>query len=136
MKYLKSFRDRHGCWRIYFRRPGSKPRPLPVPPGYQGPGKPLPTDCLEFLAAYQEAMTEPLASLKPGEKRAAYGSVQWLVAEYFGSLDFTGRPKSVRVKHRKHIEDFRVRRGERMVAGLEQVHFETRLAAMLDTPAA
>jgi integrase len=136
MRYIKAFRDRHGRWRIYFRRPGYTRRPLPVPPGYAGPDKPLPADCLEFLAAYQEAMTQPLASLKPGEKRAAYGTVAWLVAEYFASLDFIGRPKSVRVKHRKHIEDFGVRRGERVVAGLEQVHFEKRLAAMLDTPAA
>jgi integrase len=136
LRFLKTFQDRHGRWRIYFRRRGFKARALPVPSGYVGPNKPLPADCLAFLAAYQAAMTEPLAALQPGEKRAAHGTVAWLVAEYFASLDFLGRPKSVQVKHRKHIEDFRVRRGERIVAGLEQVHFETRLAAMLDTPAA
>jgi integrase len=108
---------------------------LPVPPGYAGPDKPLPGDCLAFLAAYQTAMTEAVA-VKPGERRAAHGSVAWLVGEYFGSLDFVGRPKSVQVKHRRHIEDFRVRRGDRMVKGLEQEHFEQRLATMLQTPAA
>jgi integrase len=136
MRYLKAFRDRHGRWRIYFRRRGYKKRPLPVPPGYAGPDKPLPADCLEFIGAYQEAMSEPLGALKPGEKRSAHGTVAWLVAEYFDSLDFLGRPTSVRIKHKKHCEDFRVRRGERVVAGLEQHHFEKRLVAMLDTPAA
>jgi integrase len=135
MKYLKAFRDRHKQWRIYLRKLGCKPVALPVPPGYQGPNKPLPPDCLEFLAAYQTAMTEPLAALKPGEMRSAHGSVGWLVAEYFGSLDFLGRPKSVQDKHRKHCEDFRVRRGDRMVRGLEQVHFEKRVAELVTTPA-
>jgi integrase len=136
MKYLKAFRDRHRRWRIYLRKPGCKPVALPVPPGYQGPDKPLPPDCLDFLAAYQTAMSEPLGALKPGEKRSGHGSVGWLVAEYFGSLDFLGRPKSVQIKHRKHIEDFRVRRGDRMVSGLDQEAFEKRLAAMINTPAA
>src|SRR5712671_4981591 len=74
-------------------------------------------------------------ALKPGEKRAGHGSVAGLCAEYLGSLDFLGRPKSVRDKHRKHVEDFRVRRGDRMASGLDQEAFEKRLAAMLDTPA-
>jgi integrase len=135
VKYLKAYRDRHGRWRIYLRKRSHKPVALPVPAGYAGPDKPLPAD-LTFLAALQAAMTEPLAALKPGEKRSAHGSVGWLVGEYFASLDFLGRPKSVQVKHRKHIEDFRERRGDRMVSGLDQEAFEKRLAAMIDTPAA
>ena len=117
VKYLKAFQDRHRRWRIYLRRPGCKPVALPVPRGYTGPDKPLPGDCLDFLAAYQAAMT---TEIKPGETRAAHGSVAWLVAEYFGSLDFLGRPTSVQIKHRRHIEEFRVRRGDRMVGVFEQ----------------
>ncbi|SEB86184.1 Site-specific recombinase XerD [Rhizobiales bacterium GAS191] len=136
MKYLKAYPDRHGKWRIYFRRPGYKERKLPVPPGYQGPKKPLPGDCLAFLTAYQECLSEPLAAVQPGEQRAAYGSVAWLVTEYLGSLDFLGRPESMRRWHRRYVDDFRVRRGERLVAGLETHHFESRLATMIATPAA
>jgi hypothetical protein len=111
-------------------------RELPVPSGYQGPDKPLPADCLDLLAAYQTAMAEPVVPLKPGEKRAAYGTVAWLVAEYLASLDFLGRPKSMQVRHRRHCEDFRTRRGDLPVARLEQEHLEKRLAKMIDTPAA
>src|SRR5262249_59610153 len=72
----------------------------------------------KFLPPTRKAMTQPLATLAPGEKRAANGTVAWLVAEYFSSPDFTGRPTSVRVKHRRHVEDFRVRRGDRWSPGL------------------
>ena len=135
MKYLQKFRDRHGRWRIYFRRPGYRRRKLPVPPGYRGPDKPLPTDCLEFLAAYQNAMADPSA-VRGGKQRGFPGTISWLVSEYLASIDFLGRPESVRVKHRRHLEDFRARRGERPVIGLEPVHFEKRLADMMATPVA
>jgi len=133
LRYLQPFKDRHGKWRIYFRRRGSKPRSLPVPPGYQGPGKPLPDDCLAFLAAYQAAMAD--ATRRPGESRAAYGTVAWLVGEYLASLDFLGRASSAQRDQRRVLEDFRARRGDRPVAGLETHHFEQRLAQMVDTPA-
>jgi site-specific recombinase XerD len=133
LRYLQPFLDRHGKWRIYFRRRGSKLRSLPVPPGYQGPGKPLPDDCLAFLAAYQAAMAD--ATRRPGESRTAHGTVGWLVAEYFASLDFLGRAPSARTEQRRVLEDFRARRGDRPAAGLETHHFEQRLAQMIDTPA-
>lgn len=89
----------------------------------------------EFMSAHLAAMAEPVAPLKPGEGRAAYGTVAWLVAGYFGLLDFLGRPKSVQIKHRKHCEDFRTKRGELPVARLEQEHLEKLLARMVDAPA-
>ena len=97
LRYLQVYQHR-GRWRLRFRRKGYPGRELPVPRDYAGPDTPLPIDCLDLLAAYQAAMAEPVASLKPGEKRAGYGSVAWLVAEFLASLDYTRRPQSVRVK--------------------------------------
>jgi integrase len=135
LKFIQAYRHR-GKWRLRFRRRGYPGRELPVPRGYRGSDKPLPADCLDLLAAYQAAMAEPVTPLKPGEKRAAYGTVAWLVAEYFSSLDFLGRPKSVRIKHRKHCEDFRAKRGDLPVAPVQQVDLEKMFAKMIDTPAA
>jgi integrase/recombinase XerD len=135
LKYIQAYRHR-GRWRLRFRRKGCPGRDLPVPRGYAGPGKPLPGGWpLDFLAVYQQAMAEPVAPLKPGEKRAVYGTVAWLVAEYLGSLDFLGRPKSVRQKHQMYCDRFRAKRGDLPVARVEQVHLESLLAQMIDRPA-
>jgi hypothetical protein len=134
MRYVQSYRHR-GRWRLRFRRPGYPGRDLPVPRGYRGDKSSL-TNSPEFLSAYLAAMAEPVTPLKPGEKRAPYGTVAWLVAEYFGSLDFLGRPKSVRIKHRKHCDDFRVKRGDLPVPRVRQVDMEKIFAKMIDTPAA
>jgi integrase len=134
MRYVQSYKHR-GHWRLRFRRPGYPGRDLPVPRGYRGDKSTL-TNHPEVLAAYLAAMAEPVRPLKPGEERAPYGTVAWLVAEYLGSLDFLGRPESVRIKHRKHCDDFRARRGELPVARARQVDMEKIFAKMIDTPAA
>jgi integrase len=80
--------------------------------------------------------TASISPLSPGDKRAVFGTVSWLVAEYFASLDYLGRPKSLQIKHKKHCESFREKRGDLPVARLEQEHLEKMLAKMVDTPAA
>jgi integrase len=107
---------------------------LPVPRGYRGDKSTL-SNYPEVLAAYLAATTKPVVPLKPAEKRAAHGTVAWLVAEYFGSLDFLGRPKSAQTKHRKHCEDFRAKYGELPVARLEQERLEKMFAKLIDRPA-
>lgn len=87
MKYLKQWKQ-NGNWRIRLRR-RFKEVELEVLPGYRADKATL-ANSQAFLAAHLAAQAEPVSPLKPGEKRAAYGSVAWLVGEYFGSLDFLG----------------------------------------------
>jgi integrase len=133
VKYLKQWKQ-NGDWRIRLRRRGFKEVELKPPPGYRGVKSTL-ANSPSFLAAYLAAMAEPVTPLKPGETRSTYGSVNWLVAEYFDSLDFKGRPASMRVKHRRYIEDFRAKRGGLPVAKIEAEHLEKMFATMLATPA-
>jgi hypothetical protein len=102
MRYLQQWKQ-DGNWRIRFRRPGYKPVELPTPKGYRGDKATL-GNSKEFLTAYLAAMAEPVAEVAPGEKRAAYGTVAWLVGEYLASLDYLGRPESMRTRHKRYIE--------------------------------
>ena len=42
-------------------------------------------------------MSQPIAEIARGEKRAIYGTVAWLCAGYLASLDYLGRPESMRL---------------------------------------
>jgi site-specific recombinase XerD len=137
LKHLQIF-DQRGDRRIRYRRRGFKRVDLPVPKGYKG-READPTDSglinsREFMAAYLAAGSQPLAELKAGEKRAAHGTVEWLCVEYLASPAYTRRPKSMRDRHKRYIEDFRKRRGTHMVAVFEREHLERMFAKMLDQP--
>ena len=132
MHYLQQWKQ-DGNWRIRFRRPGYKPVELPVPRGYRGDKATL-GNSTEFLTAYLSAMAEPVAEIAPGDKRAAYGTVDWLVAEYLGSLDFKERPESMREKIKRSVEGFGEKCGDLMVAVIEADHIEKLFAKMIDTP--
>jgi hypothetical protein len=61
LPYVKSYVDRSGKVRRYFRKPGSKTVPLPGVPG-----------CAEFMSAYQDALGEPspkTRSARTGQRR-------------------------------------------------------------------
>lgn len=124
LEYVQAFKDRHGRWRFYFRKRGCQRRALPSDP-----------TSLEFHAVYQEALASSVA-VKPGENRSAHGTVAWLIAEYLDAPDFTTRPHSVRIKHRKHCEALRAEHGDKRVAKLEAEHVERMFAKMASTPAA
>ena len=102
MRYLQQWKQ-DGNWRIRFRRPGYKPCELPTPRGYRGDKASL-SSSTAFLTAYLAAMAEPVAEVAPGDKRAAYGTVAWLCAEYLASLDYTERPTSMREKIKRSVE--------------------------------
>jgi hypothetical protein len=141
MRFLQQWKQ-DGNWRIRFRRDGFKPCELPTPPGHRGDKATL-GNSQEFLTAYLAAMSAEVAPVAPGEKRAAHGTVAWLVTEYFASLDFTGRPPSIREKHRRYLEAFRqkhgdkivsVKRGEMIVPIIDQEMVEKWFAKLIDTP--
>ncbi|MCA1390765.1 tyrosine-type recombinase/integrase [Bradyrhizobium sp. IC3123] len=132
MRYLKQWKQ-DGNWRIRFRRPGYKPAELPVPPGYRGDKATL-ANSKDFLTAYLAAMAEPVAVVAPGEARATYGTVGWLCGEYLGSLDYTGRPQSMKDRHKRYIEEFREKYGDLIVKVIEQETIEKIFAKMIDQP--
>lgn len=132
MLYLQQWKQ-DGNWRIRFWRPGFKPVELPAPRGYRGDKATL-GNSTEFLTAYLSAMAEPVTEVAPGDKRAAYGTVNWLVAEYLGSLDFKERPKSMREKIKRSVDGSGEKCGDLMVSVIEAEHIEKLFAKMIDTP--
>ena len=132
MRYLQQWKQ-DGNWRIRLRRPGFKSIELKTPPGYRGDKATL-GNSQEFLAAYLAAMSAPVAPVARGAKRAAYGTIDWLCVEYLASLDFLGRPKSMREKIKRAVEDFRKRRGDNLVSVIDQEGLEKMFAKMIDTP--
>jgi site-specific recombinase XerD len=79
-----------------------------------------------------------------GREAAGLGTVGWLVAQYFASLDFTDRPKSVQQKHRRYLEEFRIKHGDKVVSIkrgdivvpiIDQAMVEKWFAKLIDTPA-
>jgi site-specific recombinase XerD len=132
MRYLQQWKQ-DGDWRIRFRRPGYKPVELPTPKGYRGDKATL-GNSQEFLTAYLAAMAEPVAEVAPGDKRAAFGTVAWLCGEYLGSLDYTGRPQSMKDRHKRYVEEFREKYGDLIVKVIEQETIEKIFAKMIEQP--
>lgn len=124
LPYIHTVKDNYGREHHYFRKRGHKRRPLPRD-----------LNSLEFHAAYQEALSGA-GGVTPGENRAhAYGTVAWLVFEFFAAPAFTSRPPSVQIKLRKHCEDFTKEHGPKRVAKLETEHLERLFWKMKETPA-
>ena len=116
--YLKQWKQ-NGSWRIRYRRDGYKEIELKVPRGYRGDKATL-AHSKEFLAAYLAAGSQPVAEIAPGEKRGSYDTIDWLCIEYLASLDYTKRKPSMKEKIKRHVEDFRKRRGEHMIIARRQ----------------
>jgi site-specific recombinase XerD len=130
IKFVQQWKDNRGNWRGRFRRPGYASCELPMPRGYKGDKATL-GNCQKFLTAYLAAMNAPVAPVASREK---HGTVAWLAAEYLASLDFTGRPKSMKDRHRRYIEAFRVEFGDLPAAAFDQIRVEKAFAKMIDQP--
>src|SRR5215475_10370322 len=90
LAYVHEYRDRHGRLRRYVRRPGSRRVALPGLPGSP-----------EFMQAYEDAMTGPVA--RPRAPKA--GTLAALAAEFFASTEFanlkaTALPRDARPRAR------------------------------------
>jgi site-specific recombinase XerD len=131
LRYLKQWKQ-SGSWRIRYRRDGYKEVELKVPRGYRGDKSTL-SNSRDFLTAYLAAGSEKAA--EKAAERGANDTIDWLCVEYFASLDFTKRPKSTKYRHRLHIEDLRKRRGDHLVAVVDQEGLEKMFAKMIDQPA-
>jgi len=94
LPYLVVDTDRHGNERIYVRRHGRKVR-IRVPPG----------DAEDFTEAYSQAL-KALESGKPQQQGpkggAPTGTLGWLAATYFASVEFTSLPEDSQDAPRHH----------------------------------
>jgi integrase len=112
LKYINSFRDRHGRLRYYVRRPGFKALPLP---GMVGSA--------EFMAAYDGALEASCSTrLSPGASRLRAGSIASLIATYYGSAEFKSLAPATQQVRRTTLDKFAREDGDKAVATLEPWH--------------
>jgi hypothetical protein len=100
LKYVNTFRDRHGVLRRYFRRPGGKAIRLPGLPG-----------SAEFLEAYSAALVGEVA--RTGPTRVVPGTVRATVAAYLASGAFMGLAPETQRGRRSVLEAFAKEHGDK-----------------------
>jgi integrase len=125
LKYINSFRDRHGRLRYYFRRPGYKSVALSGLPG-----------SAEFMERYETALSGTMAtSPKPiGAGRFKEGTVAALTIAYFNSVSFGNLTEGAKRQRRGLLERFAAEHGDKRVVMLERKHIERIVATKLSTP--
>jgi enterobacteria phage integrase len=123
LRYIQSFKDRHGHIRHYFRRAGQRT----ALPGL--PGSP------DFMESYHAALSQspgPVASPKtPGP-----GTFGRLVEDYMASVYFKRTRASSQAVTKNILVRFASMHGHRTVAGMKRVHVEAIVSGMSETPAA
>lgn len=123
MRYVQSFKDRHGKQRYYFRKRGQTPISLPGLPG-----------STEFMAAYQSALSDKTEARQIGAKRTKPGTFNALIVEYYQSVEYKILAPSTQQTYRGIIERFRAKNGERQVATLTAKAIEDMLAKKAAQP--
>jgi len=124
-RYVQHYKDRHGKWRIYFRRPPAPSVPLPGPLHSEA-----------FWAAYNKALKGQPVKSPLGASRSKTGTVAELIAAYYGSAEWKGLAASSKATYRRILSRFAERYGEGPVAELETHHINAILDAAADHPAA
>jgi integrase len=110
LPFLKSYRDRHGKVRHYFRKAGCRPFPLPGEYGDKA-----------FMAAYWEARENP-SPRELGADRTAPGSISALIVLYYKSKAYAGLAAITQRTYRNVLERFRASHGHLQVRGIRQRH--------------
>ena len=113
-RHLHVFTDVRGKTRAYYRKPGQRKIPLPLP---------LYSEAfwIEYRRA-EEGAAGP--STQIGAERTKPGSINALIAAYYASAAFTSRALSTQVAYRNMIEPFRKEHGDKSVAGLKAKHID------------
>ena len=99
LPYVRTYRDRHGRLRRYFRRRGQPDKPLPGEIGSE-----------EFMGAYQAALGAVHKRLSPH----AAGTLSRLVEEYYQSVEFANLRQSSRSRYRLILDSIAQRDGHRL----------------------
>lgn len=125
-KYVSEFEDRHGTWRVRFRRKGYKDfyfNTVPWSP--------------EFMMQYQSCMAgEAAPPVDSGANKTKAGSFNALIVAYYNSAAFHNLKPSTKATYRGIIERFREQHGTKSVAKIERKHIMAIIGDMKETPAA
>jgi integrase len=114
LPYVKSYLDRHGKPRHYFRRKGFAKVPLP-PPGSSG-----------FMAAYEAANTVPLSPATAcAHVRFLPGSLGWAIERFMVWEGYTDRAENTRRSDQKIFDELRASFGTGMLRDLRDRHVKT-----------
>jgi site-specific recombinase XerD len=116
LKRIKRYRDRHGTMRYYFRRPPSKDVPLPGEPG-----------CLEFMQAYERALSGAEPAPQIGAARTKPGTIAEAIVAFYQSATFKGLKANTQGYYRGDLEPLRVSHGDKQVATLSSATLQQAL---------
>lgn len=122
LRYVESFKDRHGHIRYYFRRRKGKRVPLPGAPGSP-----------EFMAAYGAALKSGGEITGTAAHPRSFGA---LVSQYFRSPNFLRLKPSSQYCTRNTMERFVAEHGNGLVPEMTRAHVEQIIGAKAETPAA
>lgn len=122
LRYIQKFKDRHGRIRVYLRRRGCKPIPLP---DEADPG---------FLPAYQAALAA--SAPIPQVSRVPERSLEALARAFYTSPAFRNLGASTQVVYRRIITDLCRKHGPKPVDLLQKAHVEKLMGEKAETPAA
>jgi integrase len=125
LQYVKTFRDRHGTARHYFRRPGRTLVPLPGLPGSTG-----------FMDAYAKALADSHHGVEIGERRTVAGSIDAMAIGYMASGAFQNLAPTSQQQYRRIFEGMRRDYGQLGIASLERRHVVLMIDQKAATPAA
>src|SRR4051812_18980831 len=106
-KHVHGFVDRHGKSRHYLRVPGQKPVPLPGP-----------AHSLEFMAAYQTALSGIVPTRPIGAGRTQPGTVNAAIVAYYGSEAWAQLRQGTQRARRNILELFREEHGDKRISKL------------------
>lgn len=116
LPYIKSYRDRHGKVRHYFRKPGAVAVALAGPYGSKA-----------FMEAYWAAC-ENAPKREIGAPKVKAGSFSALIASYYKSKDYRDLKDITKATYRNVLERFRKAHGDLLVRGVRERH----IVAILD----
>lgn len=124
-KYVSEYRDRHGTFRVRYRRTGHTT--------YYFRAKPFSKD---WWVEYEACMRgEAAPKVQPGRDRIIPGSIADLISRYYGSIDWLGGMNDEsRQKARAIIEKMRENLGDAPVMSITYAECTSILGKMVDRP--
>src|SRR4051812_2411509 len=124
-KYVSEFQDRHGKWRLRFRRKG-RAHYFECTIAWSA----------EFMQEYAGFLEERRIPPEAGTSRTKVGTFNSVIAQYYREPMYTGKRESTRKEYRGIIERFRAEHGEKSVASIQRKHIAAIIGGMSDRPGA
>ncbi len=116
-EHVTEFQDRHGKWRLRYRRKGFKTYYFKTRIG-----------TVDFEAELAACRTGEIPAIEPGADRIIPGTIEDLVTRYYRSQDFLTGCQTTQGKNRGILEGFRAEHGSKRVAALQFEHVDAILA--------